>query len=37
MLALQEAKTSTEITNIFTTEDEFYKAISDTRKEANVN
>jgi Fic family protein len=36
-LALQEAKTSTEIENIFTTEDELYKAISDTQKEANVN
>ena len=36
-LALQEAKTSTEIENIFTTEDELYKAISDTYKEANVN
>lgn len=36
-LALQEAKTSTEIENIFTTEDELYKAISDTHKEANVN
>ncbi|PWD98725.1 Fic family protein [Marinilabilia rubra] len=36
-LALQEAKTSTEIENIFTTEDELYKAISDTRKETNVN
>lgn len=36
-LALQEAKTSTEIENIFTTEDELYKAISDTQKEANIN
>jgi len=36
-LALQEAKTSTEIENIFTTEDELYKAISDTQKETNVN
>lgn len=36
-LALQEAKTSTEIENIFTTEDELYKAICDTHKEANVN
>lgn len=32
-IALQEAKTSTEIENIFTTEDELYKAISDTAKE----
>lgn len=36
-LALQEAKTSTEIENIFTTEDELYKAISDTNKESKVN
>lgn len=36
-LALQEAKTSTEIENIFTTEDELYKAISDTQKETNIN
>lgn len=36
-LALQEAKASTEIENIFTTEDELYKAISDTYKEANIN
>lgn len=36
-LALQEAKASTEIENIFTTEDELYKAISDTNKESNVN
>jgi Fic family protein len=36
-LALQEAKTSTEIENIFTTEDELYKAISDTYKEGNIN
>ena len=32
-IALQEAKTSTEIENIFTTEDELYKAISDTYRE----
>lgn len=32
-IALQEAKTSTEIENIFTTADELYKAISDTSKE----
>lgn len=36
-LALQEAKTSTEIENIFTTEDELYKAISLTRNESNLN
>jgi Fic family protein len=36
-LALQEAKASTEIENIFTTEDELYKAISDTNKESNIN
>ncbi len=36
-LALQEAKTSSEIENIFTTEDELYKAISDTYKESNIN
>ena len=36
-LALQEAKTSTEIENIFTTEDELYKAISDTNKETKLN
>ena len=36
-IALQEAKTSTAIENIFTTEDELYKAISDTTKEENAN
>lgn len=36
-LALQEAKTSTEIENIFTTEDELYKAISETQREVNIN
>ncbi len=36
-IALQEAKTSTEIENIFTTEDELYKAISQTQKENNIN
>ncbi|MFK7757098.1 MAG: Fic family protein [Flavobacteriales bacterium] len=36
-LALQEAKTSTEIENIFTTEDELYKAISDSTKESKIN
>jgi Fic family protein len=32
-IALQEAKTSTEIENIYTTEDELYKAISDENSE----
>ena len=32
-ISLQEAKTSTAIENIFTTEDELYKAISDTTRE----
>src|SRR4030042_7013983 len=32
-IALQEAKTSTEIENIFTTEDELYKAVSDNKSE----
>lgn len=36
-IALQEARTSTEIENIFTTEDELYKAISDSVKEGNAN
>jgi len=36
-IALQEAKTSTEIENIFTTEDELYKAISDSVQEDNAN
>jgi Fic family protein len=36
-LSLQEAKTSTEIENIFTTEDELYKAISDTNNTGNLN
>lgn len=36
-IALQEARTSTEIENIFTTEDELYKAISDSQIEENVN
>lgn len=34
-IALQEARSSSEIENIFTTEDELYKAISDSVKEAN--
>ncbi len=36
-LALQEAKSSSEIENIFTTEDELYKAISSSLNEANTN
>lgn len=36
-LALQEAKTSTEIENIFTTEDELYKAISKNKDLSKVN
>ena len=36
-IALQEAKTSTEIENIFTTEDELYKAISDVKNRENIN
>lgn len=36
-LALQEAKASTEIENIFTTEDELYKAVSETHNESNIN
>jgi Fic family protein len=36
-ISLQEAKTSSEIENIFTTEDELYKAISDTVKEASAS
>jgi Fic family protein len=36
-IALQEAKTSTEIENIFTTEDELYKAISDNIKEEKAD
>jgi len=36
-IALQEAKTSTEIENIFTTEDELYKAISDTYREQKTD
>ena len=36
-IALQEAKTSTEIENIFTTEDELYKAISDSTREETAN
>lgn len=36
-LALQEAKSSTAIENIFTTEDELYKAVSDTVRENEAN
>ncbi len=36
-LSLQEAKASTEIENIFTTEDELYKAISDRKNSDNLN
>lgn len=36
-LSLQEAKSSTAIENIFTTEDELYKAVSDTVKEEGAN
>ena len=36
-IALQEAKTSTEIENIFTTDDELYKALSDTIQEKSAN
>jgi len=36
-IALQEAKTSTEIENIFTTEDELYQAISENSEKNNTN
>ena len=36
-IALQEAKTSTAIENIFTTEDELYKAISDSAREERTD
>lgn len=36
-IALQEAKTSTAIENIFTTEDELYKAVSETIREEQTN
>jgi Fic family protein len=36
-ISLREAKVSSEIENIFTTEDELYKAISDTTKESAAN
>ncbi|WP_316824915.1 Fic family protein [Pedobacter miscanthi] len=35
-IALQEAQTSTAIENIFTTEDELYKAVSETLNEENI-
>ncbi|MEA1876208.1 MAG: Fic/DOC family N-terminal domain-containing protein [Bacteroidota bacterium] len=36
-LSLQEAKASTEIENIFTTEEELYRAVSDSVKVLNIN
>jgi len=36
-ISLQEAQSSTAIENIFTTEDELYKVVSDTVKEENAN
>ena len=36
-ISLQEAQSSTAIENIFTTEDELYKAVSDTVKEESSN
>ncbi len=36
-ISIQEAKSSSEIENIFTTEDELYKAISDDLKEEGLN
>lgn len=36
-ITIREAKSSSEIENIFTTEDELYKAISDSVKEDNAN
>jgi len=36
-ISLQEAKSSSEIENIFTTNDELYKAVSDKIKEENAN
>lgn len=36
-IALQEAQTSTAIENIFTTEDELYKAVSETVREENIS
>lgn len=36
-IALQESKSSTEIENIFTTQDALYQAVSENNKEANAN
>ncbi len=36
-IAIQEARSSTEIENIFTTEDELFKAISDSKKEEHAD
>ncbi|MCJ7819884.1 MAG: Fic family protein, partial [Bacteroidales bacterium] len=36
-IAIQEARSSSEIENIFTTEDELFKAISDSKKEENTD
>lgn len=36
-ISLQEAKASSEIENIFTTEDELYKAVSDTKQEGQAS
>lgn len=36
-IAIQEARSSTEIENIFTTDDELFKAISDSKKETYAN
>lgn len=36
-IALQKAKASSAIENIFTTEDELYKAVSDTVQERHAN
>lgn len=36
-ISIQEARSSTEIENIFTTEDELFKAISDSRKEEETD
>lgn len=35
-ITLQEAKVSSEIENVFTTDDELYKAVSDSKKEGDV-
>lgn len=36
-ISLQEAKSSSEIENIFTTDDELYKAVSESIKDANIS